>query len=192
MRRPLPTILPALFLLLVAAPAAAQEAPIPTPPATPQTAPPPDAGINPDAVSSFQVRAYRTSPKKLFRGLLDVLGQAGYPPEEIDEKSRKVTTSFVDFNAKDYSEAVADPAPNLSATYHIMQMKVIKMGKVSLEGIVSKGEEGDAVLSLRARLLVDGLEQVNRVRVLTDRRSSGVIESDFMRRLEDTLGLVRR
>jgi len=192
MRRPFPTILPLLLLLLIPAPAAAQEAPIPTPPATPETAPPPDAGIHPDAVSSFQVRAYQVSPKKLFRGLLDVLGQAGYPPEEIDAKSRKVKTSFVDFNARDYTEAVADPAPRLGASYHIMQMNVIKMGKVSLEGIVSKGEGGDAVLSLRARLLVDGLDQPTRVRVLTDRRSSGVIESDFMRRLEDTLGLVRR
>jgi hypothetical protein len=192
MRRPFPTLLPLALLILFPAPAAAQDAPIPTPPATAETAPPPDAGIHPDAVSSFQVRAYQISPKKLFRGLLDVLGQAGYPPEEIDEKSRKVKTSFVDFNARDYTEAVADPAPRLGATYHIMQMNVIKMGKVSLEGIVTKGEGGDAVLSLRARLLVDGLDQPTRVRVLTDRRSSGVIESDFMRRLEDTLGLVRR
>lgn len=192
MRRPERYVLPAAFLLLIAAPAAAQEAPTPTPPATPETAPAPDANIHPDAVSSFQVRAYRISPKKLFKGLLDVLGQAGYPPEEIDERARKVKTSFVDFNARDYSEAVADPAPRLGATYHIMQMNVVKMGKVSLEGIVSKGDDGDAVLSLRARLLVEGLDQPTRVRVLTDRRSSGVIESDFMRRLEDTLGLVRR
>ena len=192
MRRAFPTILPVILLLLPAPPASAQEAPIPTPPASPETAPAPDAGIHPDAVSSFQVRVYRISPKKLFRGLLEVLGQAGYPPEEIDDKGRKVKTTFVDFNTKDYSEAVADPAPRLSSTYHILQMSVVKMGKVSLEGIVSKGEKGDAVLSLRARLLVEGLDQPTRVRILTDRRSSGVIESDFMRRLEDTLQLERR
>ena len=107
-------------------------------------------------------------------------------------RPQRFSCQLVDFNAKDYTEAVADPAPRLGATYHILQMNVVKMGKVSLEGIVSKGEGGDAVLSLRARLLVEGLEQVSRVRILTDRRSSGVIESDFMRRLEDTLGLERR
>lgn len=192
MPRQFTTLFSALLLVAAAAPAAAQVAPIPTPPATPESAPPPDANIHPDAVSSFQVRSYDISPKKLFRGLLEVLGQAGYPPEEVDEKGRKVKTSFVDFNAKDYSEAIADPAPRLSATYSVLQMSVVKMGKVSLEGIVSKGDDGEAVLNLRARLLVDGLEQKGRVRILTDRRSSGVIESDFMRRLEDTLGLVRR
>ena len=192
MPRRFTTLFSAVLLVAAAAPAAAQQAPIPTPPATPESAPPPDANIHPDAVSSFQVRAYTTSPKKLFRGLLEVLGQAGYPPEEVDEKGRKVKTSFVDFNAKDYSEAIADPAPRLGPTYSILQMSVVKMGKVSLEGIVSKGDDGEAVLNLRARLLVEGLEQKGRVRILTDRRSSGVIESDFMRRLEDTLGLVRR
>ncbi|HKQ97297.1 MAG TPA: hypothetical protein VJV75_05445 [Candidatus Polarisedimenticolia bacterium] len=178
--------------LILAAPTWAQQAPLPTPPASPDTSPAPEAGIHPDAVSSFQVRTYRISPKKLFKGLLEVLGQAGYPPEEVDEKGRKVKTSFVDFNSRDYSEAVADPAPRLSPTYQILQMNIVKLGKVSLEGIVGKGDDGDAVLSLRARLLVDGLQQPARVRILTDRRSSGVIESDFMRRLEDTLGLVRK
>jgi hypothetical protein len=71
-------------------------------------------------------------------------------------------------------------------------LNVVKQGKVSVEGIVTKGEDGGSVLSLRARILVEGLDQVKRIRVLADRRSSGVIESDFMRRLEDELALERR
>jgi hypothetical protein len=149
------------------------------------------AGIHPDAVSSFQVRSYHTSEKKLWKGLLQVLQEAGYPPEVIDAKGMRVKTSFVDFTSKDYSEEVADPAPHLGANYHILQMSKIKLGKVSLEGLVTSGDKGAAVLSLRARILVDGLDQQKRIRVLTDRRSSGVIESDFMGRLEETLHLQR-
>ena len=160
------------------------------PAAPPALAPAPD--IHPDAVSSFQVRAYKTSEKKLWKGLLQVLQEAGYPPEEIDEKQKRVKTSFVDFSSKDYSEEVADAAPRLGGDYHILQMTKVKLGKVSLEGVVTEGEHGASVLSLRARILVDGLDQRKRVRLLTDRRSSGVIESDFLRRLEDTLKLERQ
>ena len=172
--------------------------PVPAPPpAEPEgeaEAPPSDTApeIHPDAVSTFQVRAYKSSRKKLWKGLLQVLQEAGYPPEEVDEKERRVKTTFVDFNARDYSEEVADPAPRLGPNYHILQMAKVKMGKVSLEGNVTDGENGAAVLSLRARILVDGLDQRKRVRILTDRRSSGVIESDFLRRFEDTLKLERR
>jgi len=184
--------------------AAAQDGAVPPPPVSdpveavpPPAAPaPPAAGaeseIHPDAVSSFQVRAYKTSGKKLWKGLLQVLQEAGYPPEEVDAKGKRVKTSFVDFSSKDYSEEVADPAPRLGPNYHILQMSKVKLGKVSLEGVVSDGEHGASVLSLRARILVDGLDQRKRVRLLTDRRSSGVIESDFMRRLEDTLKLERQ
>jgi len=167
-------------------PAAPETAPLPP------AAPAPDAGIHPDAVSSFQVRAYRTSEKKLWKGLLQVLQEAGYPPEEVDAKGKRVKTSFVDFSSKDYTEEVADAAPRLGGDYHILQMSKVKLGKVSLEGVVSEGEHGASVLSLRARILVDGLDQRKRVRLLTDRRSSGVIESDFLRRLEDTLKLERQ
>jgi len=167
------------------APEAPEAAPAPAAPA-------PDAGIHPDAVSSFQVRAYRTSEKKLWKGLLQVLQEAGYPPEEVDAKGKRVKTSFVDFSSKDYSEEVADAAPRLGGDYHILQMSKVKLGKVSLEGVVSEGDHGASVLSLRARILVDGLDQRKRVRLLTDRRSSGVIESDFLRRLEDTLKLERQ
>jgi hypothetical protein len=188
LRRSLVTLL-AAFALTRATAVFAQVAPVPLPPGSPATA---DPGIHPDAVSSFVVRAYTLGTKKLWKGLIQALTQAGYPPEEVDEKKRRITTSFVDFKAGDYSEAVADPAPRLGAGYHIMQMNEIKQGKVSLECIVSKGEGGGSVLSIRARLLVEGLDQVKKVRILTDRRSSGVIESDFMRRLEDELALERR
>jgi hypothetical protein len=150
-----------------------------------------DEGIHPDAVSSFQVRSYKTSVKKLWKGLLQVLQQAGYPPEEVNEREKRVKTSFVDFKSSDYSEEVGDPPPRVGANYHILQMNKVKEGKVSLEGVVTKGDKGGAVLSLRARILVQGLDQVKRIRVLTDRRSSGVIESDFLQRLEDTLHLER-
>lgn len=189
----------ALAALLPVGPGA-QEAPAPPPappaqdePAAPGDVPPASGPeIHPDAVSSFQVRAYKASRKKLWKGLLQVLQESGYPPEEVDAKERRVKTSFVDFNSRDYNEEVADPAPRLGANYHILQMSKVKMGKVSLEGVVTDGEHGAAVLSLRARILVDGLDQRKRVRLLTDRRSSGVIESDFLRRFEDTLKLERQ
>jgi hypothetical protein len=146
--------------------------------------------IHPDAVSTFQVRVYRIREKKLWKGFLEVLQEAGYPPEEVDEKNMRVKTSFVDFDAKDYSEAVADAAPRFTPSYHIIQMNQVKQGKVSIEGVVSRDETG-AALSVRARLLVEGLEFTKRIRMLADRRSSGVIEEDFLRKLEDTLRLER-
>jgi hypothetical protein len=195
---------PSTVLLLAALSSAphaiAQDAPAPPPAPPPQAAPPEaqepavdsDAGIHPDAISSFQVRSYRIGEKKLWKGLLEVLQESGYPPEVVEAKEMRVKTSFVDFTAKDYTEEVAEAAPHLGPNYHILQMSKVKLGKVSLEGVVTSGDRGAAVLSLRARILVDGLEQRKRIRVLTDRRSSGVIESDFMRRLEETLHLERR
>jgi hypothetical protein len=179
----------AAFALTRMGTAVAQVAPVPPPPGSEAPAAP---GIHPEAVSSFVVRAYTLGSKKLWKGLIQALEKAGYPPEVVDEKKHRVTTSFVDFKAGDYSEAVADPPPRLGAGYHILQMNEIKQGKVSLECIITKGEGGGAVLSLRARLLVEGLDEVKRIRILTDRRSSGVIESDFMRQLEDDLALERR
>ncbi len=182
-------------MALLLSPVSAQDEKPAVPPAgePPAESASPDAtaGIHPDAVSSFQVRTYHIRGKKLWQGLLRVLGESGYPPEEIDEKAMRVKTSFVDFQARDYSEAVAEAAPRISATYRILQMNQVREGKVSLEGIVSKGDNG-AVLSLRARILVQGLDQAKRIKIMVDRRSSGVIESDFMRKLEDTLELERR
>lgn len=187
-----------LWLTAILPGARAQEPPAPpaAPPKTDMTPPQEPAvdstdGIHPDAISSFQVRSYHIGEKKLWKGLLQVLQEAGYPPEVVDAKAMRVKTSFVDFTSKDYSEEVADPAPPLGANYHILQMSKVKLGKVSLEGLVTSGEHGAAVLSLRARILVDGLDQRKKIRVLTDRRSSGVIESDFMGRLEESLHLER-
>ena len=173
---------------------AAQETPAQpaAPPAAPEEASPDaSAGIHPDAVSSFQVRTYKIGEKKLWKGLLENLEESGYPPEEVDPKAKRVKTSFVDFHATDYSEAVAEAAPRIGPNYHILQMSQIREGKVSIEAVVSKGD-GGAVLSLRARILVGGLEQFKKIRVLTDRRSSGVIESDFLLKLEENLALVRK
>lgn len=178
----------AAFALTRGGPALAQVAPAPLPPGSEAPAEP---GVHPDAVSSFVVRSYTLGVKKLWKGLIPALEKAGYPPEVVDEKQHRVTTTFVDFKSGDYSEAVADPPPRLGGGYHILQMNEVKQGKVSLECVVTKGEGGGAVLSLRARLLVEGLDQVKRIRILTDRRSAGVIESDFMRRLEDDLALER-
>ena len=186
--RPSFAVLLAALILAVAAPAVAQQG---TPPSDEGASGSGETGINPDAVSSFQVRTYDIRVKKLWKGLLQVLKQSGYPPEVVNDKERRVKTSFVDFKAIDYSEEVAEPAPRLTAKYPILQMNKVKEGKVSLEGLVTKGDHGGAVLSLRARILVQGLDEVKRIRVLADRRSSGVIESDFMQQLEDTLHLKR-
>lgn len=182
-----------LGLLPLAARAQSPEPPqVPSPREEPAPAAPGTEGeINPDAVSSFQVRAYRLNEKKLWKGLLQVLQQAGYPPEEVNEKERRVKTSFVDFKSSDYSDEVGDPPPSTSPTYHILQMSKVKGGKVSLEAVVSSDDAGNGVVSLRARILVQGLDLAKRIRVLVDRRSSGAIESDFLLRLEDTLGLKR-
>ncbi len=173
----------------------AQEAP-PAGDARPEGSPPaaaPDTAlpeIPPDAVSSFQTRLYDIKPRKLWKGLLETLASAGYPPEEVDQAAMKVKTSFVDFGAKDFSEHVGDPPPALTRTYHILQMVQVKQGKVSLQVILAPAEGGTA-LSVRARILVQGLDRQTRVMLLTDRRSSGVIEDAFLEKLEDSLGLKR-
>jgi hypothetical protein len=146
--------------------------------------------IAPQLVSPYQTRIYRIKPKKLWKTLLEHLEAAGYPPEEVDEATMTVKTSFVDFDQQDYSEQVTDPPPYLSPKYPILQMVRVREGKVSLEGMVSK-EKRRSTLKLRARILVQGVDRRRGIRVLTDRRSSGVIESEFLRRLEDGLGLER-
>src|SRR5262249_2725105 len=130
-----------------------------------------DGSVNvpPDGVSSFVVRNYKTREKRLWKGLLQVLQQSGYPPEDVDEKQLRVKTSFVDFKAMNYSEEVGEPPPLVGPNYHILQMNRVRAGKVSLEGVVTPGEGGGAVLSLRARILVGGLDQVKRIQVLADR-----------------------
>ena len=146
--------------------------------------------IHPEAVSSLISRTYQIRPKKLWTELLRLLEESGYPPEEVDEKERVVKTSFVDFESKDFSEEVGEPQPRLSADYRILQQRRVRAGKLSLEARVTQGDRG-AKLLIRARILVDGLDQENRIRALTDRRSSGVIEADFLRLLEDNLKLER-
>jgi hypothetical protein len=59
-----------------------------------------------------------------------------------------------------------------------------------MEAIVSKAERGSE-LKLRTRILVQGIDRRKGIRVLTDRRSSGVIEAEFLLRLEQALGLER-
>ena len=44
-------------------------------------------------------------------------------------------------------------------------------------------------MKVRARILVDGMDRRKMIRVLVDRRSSGIIEADFIERLETTLGI---
>ena len=76
----------------------------------------------------------------------------------------------------------------LGGSYHILQMIKVKQGKVSLEGVVTPTRKGTE-LRLRARILVMGLDRVRRVRLLVDRRSTGVIEADLIHRLETRLGI---
>jgi hypothetical protein len=151
-----------------------------------------DAGteIHPDAVSSYVVRTYRIKARKLWPELLRILEESGYSPEEVDDKARVVKTTFIDFEATDYSEETGEPAPRVSPDYPIIQMRSVKVGKVSIEARISRDEKG-TVLAMRARILVQGLERVDRNLILTDRRSSGVIEADFLRVLEDSLKLER-
>ena len=146
--------------------------------------------IHPEAISSFVTRTYRIRPQKLWDGLLEQLEKSGYPLEIVNEESMLVKTSFIEFKARDYSEETGGPPPRVSAEYPILQMKRVKGGKVSLEGKILQGKEGTD-LAIRARILVQGLNQRERLVVLTDRRSSGVIEADFLRLLEDTLTLER-
>jgi hypothetical protein len=139
--------------------------------------------IHPDAVSSFLTRAYPTRPDRLWKGLMDTLRAVGYPPEEVDEAHRKVKTSFVDVKGDDFPEPIGDRPPEFGPTYTILQLPRVTEGKLSLEAIVAPEGKG-AAISLRARLLVPGLDRKRRVRVLTDRRSSGVVEEEFLKKLE--------
>jgi hypothetical protein len=179
--------------------AARQEPPQETPPAT--EAPPAGESsekgsaaqsaaqeIPPDAQSSYVVRTYKIRPAKLWKGLLEGFQSEGFPPEEVDQEKRIVKTSFVDFNQDDYQLEVAEPPPVVGGNYHILQMIKVRHGKVSLEGIVTPAKRGTE-LKVRARILVAGLDRIKRVQVLADRRSSGVIEADFIHKLEARLGL---
>jgi hypothetical protein len=157
---------------------------------------PPSAGaaeepsIHPDAVSKFVIRTYSIGRKGLWKGLLTLLEESGYPPETIDDEEMIVKTAFVDFTAADYSEEVGEAQPRVSGDYTILQLRQVKVGKVSLEARVSRAEKGTE-LAIRARILVQGLDRKASLLVLTDRRSSGVIEADFLRVLEDRLDLER-
>jgi len=144
--------------------------------------------VPPEAQSSYLVRAYKVRPAKLWKQLLESLKAEGHPPEEVDEEKRTVKTSFVDFKQDDFQLQVADPPRLIGGDYHIVQMIKVRQGKVSLEGVVTPTKEG-AELKMRARILVTGLDRVKQVRVLVDRRSTGVIESSFIHKLEARHGL---
>lgn len=144
--------------------------------------------FDPRVIADFQTRDYRIRPKKLWKALLRELEGRGYSPEEVDEKARIVKTSFVDVEAKDFEGDIVEPAPTFGLNQHILTMKKIRFGKVSIEARVAKIEAGTE-LKVRARILVDGMDRKKMLRVLTDRRSSGVIESSFIERLEMTLGI---
>jgi hypothetical protein len=147
-----------------------------------------EEGIDPDTIGPFRVRHYKIRQKKLWKGLLVALQRGGFPPEEIDEKGRSVKTSFIDFETKDYSEIVVDPPPRLGGDTHIMMRTAIRFGKVSFHAEVSKDADG-TVLKIRARILCEGFDLRQRLRVLADRRSTGVIESEFLKELEADLGI---
>jgi len=179
-----------LLLVVAAGPAAAQVLRDMDDPDLPVSDAEPGQDIHPDAVSSFVTRTYKISPKNLWKGLLTLLEESGYPAEEIDKKGMVVKTRFIDFKSTDYSEEVGEDQPRISADYTILQMRRVKVGKVSLEAVVSRGERGTD-LNIRARILVQGLDRKERLLILTDRKSSGVIEADFLRILEDRLELER-
>jgi hypothetical protein len=143
---------------------------------------------SPDVQSEFVIRTYKMRPAKLWKGLLEALAAEGFPPEESSQDTRTVKTSFVDFTQDKYPTQVAEPPMRLGKGYHILQMIKVKGGKVSLEGVVASSKNGTE-LRMRARILVMGLDRVRRVRILVDRRSTGVIESDFIHRLEERLGI---
>jgi hypothetical protein len=147
-----------------------------------------EEGIDPDLIGPFRIRHYKIRPKKLWKGLLVTLEHGGFPPEEIDDKGLIVKTSFVDFASKDYPGDVAEPPPLLGVETHIVQMKTLRGGKLSFEAHVSKGSEGTE-LKIRARILGEGMDRRKRMRVLVDRRSTGIIETEFFKQLEARLGL---
>jgi len=157
-------------------------------PGEPAQPPAQDLKIHPDAVSSFVTRTYRIRPKKLWKELLESLKASGYPPEDIEEERMTVKTSFVDVKEADFPEPIGDRPPEFAPDYPILQLTKVYEGKVSLEGIVAPEGRG-AALSLRARILVHGLDRRRHLRVLTDRRSSGVIEKEFLKKLETALSL---
>jgi hypothetical protein len=170
-----------------------QETPSPTPTpgesVNPAPAPPSGGSEVPAEVrSDYVVRTYKARPAKLWKGLLESLTSAGFPPEEVDEEKRVVKTSFSDFKQDDYLLQVAEAPVPIGGDYHIVQLIKVRLGKVSLEGVVVPADAGSE-LRIRARILVMGLDRVKRVRVLVDRRSTGVIESDFIHKLEAQLGL---
>lgn len=187
----LPTAI-GLAVMVAVIPAAGSDNPAP-PPEGQESEAPGETGagaIHPDAVSVFLKRTYTARPKKLWKALLGELPAAGYPPEEVDEARRTVTTSFVDFDQANYAQPVAEMPPRFGGGYTILQMVKVKLGKVSIEGIITP-IEGGSELQLRARLLVQGLDRKRGIRVLTDRRSAGVIEGEFLARLESRQGLKR-
>ena len=146
------------------------------------------AAIPPELQSAWIVRVYKVRPAKLFKGLVEALQAEGFPPEETDEARRTVKTSFVDFKQDDYDLQVGEPPPRIGGGYQLMQLIKIKAGKVSLTGEVAQVERGTE-LRVKARILVMALDRVKRVRLLVDRRSTGVVESEFILKLEARLGL---
>jgi hypothetical protein len=154
------------------------------------TPPPPD-GVHPATVSPVRARAYAIKPKKLWAGLLATLREAGYVTEEIDEAKRSLRTEFREFKDSEYSEEVAERPPFLGRGYHILQTNRVKQGRASIEASIEPRRGGGSDLRLRARILVQGLDRRRSVRVMTDRRSSGVIEDDLFGRVEQRLGLER-
>ncbi len=185
-------VLPGLLVLAAATGwAGASRAGEPQATPTPQEAPTPEgppSQVPPQVESPFLSRIYKIRPGKLWKGLLETLQSAGFPPEEVDEEGRIVKTSFVEFRQDDYQNQVAEPPQQLGGDYHILQMLKVKQGKMSLEGRVVPGAQGTE-LRMRARILVMGLDRVHRVRVLVDRRSTGVIEADLIHKLEARMGL---
>lgn len=164
---------------------------VPDVPDAPMESPAPDTSEprpSPEVQSEFLTRTYKIRPARLWKGLLEALEAEGFPPEETSQDTRTVKTSFVDFTQDKYPTQVAEPPARLGSGYHILQMIKVKGGKVSLEGVVASSKNGTE-LRMRARILVMGLDRVRRVRVLVDRRSTGVIESDFIHRLEERLGI---
>ena len=163
----------------------------PPAPDAPMESPPPDTStpqLAPEVQSEFLTRTYKIRAAKLWKGLLEALEAEGFPPEESNQDTRTVKTSFVDFTQDKYPTQVAEPPSRLGKGYRVLQMIKVKGGKVSLEGVVAPSRDGTE-LRIRARILVMGLDRMRRVRVLVDRRSTGVIESDFIHRLEERLGI---
>jgi hypothetical protein len=148
----------------------------------------PDTQLSPENQSPYLTRTYKMRPAKLWKGLLAALEAEGFPPEETSQENRTVKSSFVDFNQEKYPAQVAEPPLRLGRSYHILQLTKVKQGKVSLEGVVASSKNGTE-LRLRARILVMGLDRAKGVRVMVDRRSTGVIEADFIHRLEERLGI---